>query len=192
MRNSSNKWKCAALVFVTIMIAPYSAVAKPEFLAAFLAEYPEVVGTRLESCNVCHTNPPRRNPYGTDFNLAGRVFSSIESFDSDRDGADNLSEIMGLTFPGDASDGPNSTPIPTASPTLTAVPTPTILPGACHGDCNGNGAVAINEVILAVNIALGEAAVEVCSLADDNDNDQVSINELIDAVNRMLYGCPPQ
>jgi len=99
---------------------------------------------------------------------------------------------MGLTFPGDASDGPNSTPMPTASPTLTAVPTPTVLPGPCYGDCNGNGDVAINEVVLAVNIALGEATVDACSLVDDNGNDQVSVNELINAVNRMLYGCPPQ
>ncbi len=214
MRNSRMERASAALVLMVTMIMPYSASARPDLYQEFLAEYPAVVGTRLESCNVCHTDPPRRNPYGTDFNLAGRVFSAIESTDSDGDGADNLSEIMALTFPGDPLDGPNSSPIPTATPTHTLLPTatpsptntsgptntprptntrlptPTIVPGPCYGDCNGNGAVAINELVIAVNIALGNATVDACSIADDDGNGQVSISELVKAVNRALYGCP--
>ena len=66
------------------------------------------------------------------------------------------------------------------------------MPGPCYGDCNRNGAVAINELILAVNIALGLATTEKCPLADDNDDGAVGINELVRAVGRALYGCPPQ
>lgn len=212
MRSSSKQFAWAAvLALLAVVIAPYSASARPEFFEAFLAEYPFVVGTRIESCNVCHTNPPRRNAYGTDFNLAGREFSVIESTDSDEDGFDNITEIMALTFPGDADDNPNSatatpthTLVPTSTPsptntmgptntptrTNTRKPTPTIVPGPCYGDCNDDGMVAINELILAVNINLGNASVDACMLADDNGNGQVSIDELIKAVNRALYGCP--
>jgi len=216
MRNRSKNWAWLVMALAMISIGPSSAVAKTEFFGAFLEKYPFVVGTRLADCTVCHTIPPRRNPYGTDFNLAGRVFSAIESIDSDGDGADNISEIMGLTFPGDASDGPNSTPMPTATPTPTRTatrvatptntvgptntprptntrgPTPTIVPGPCYGDCNSNGLVAVNELILGVNISLEIASVDRCPLADADDNGQVSISELIKAVNRALYGCPPQ
>jgi len=213
MRNSGNQLVGAAVLYAALAIAPSAAVARPDIYADFLEEYPFVVGTRLESCNVCHTNPPRRNPYGDDFNLAGRVFSAIESLDSDGDGASNISEITGLTFPGDPNDGPNSTPMPTATATRTATrvptptntvgptntprptntrgPTPTIVPGPCYGDCNDNGAVAVNELILGVNISLELVSVDRCPLADADGNGQVSISELIKAVNRALYGCPP-
>jgi hypothetical protein len=214
MRNSSKQIAWAGIALLAVVSAPNSVSAKPEFFEAFLAEYPFVVGTRIESCNVCHTMPPRRNDYGTDFNIAGRVFSVIESTDSDNDGFDNITEIMALTFPGNPDDNPNSTPAATATPTHTFAPTstpsptnttgptntprptntrkptPTIVPGPCYGDCNENGVVAVNELILAVNINLGNASVDVCMLADDNGNGQVSIDELIKAVNRNLYGCP--
>jgi hypothetical protein len=183
----------AALVLAFSLIAPVSARAKPEFFEEFRAEYPWVVGTRLDTCNVCHTSVPRRNPYGTDFNLAGRQFSVIEPFDSDDDGADNLTEIMALTFPGDASDVPGAPATSTATPipSHTPVPTATTGPAACDGDCNGDGVVTINEVILAVNIGLGTIAVEECPAADANGDGQVTINELVRAVNLGLTGCPP-
>ena len=66
-------------------------------------------------------------------------------------------------------------------------PTPTPLP--CAGDCNGNGSVAVNELVAGVNIALGSAAVDVCSACDTNGNGSVSVNELIAAVRRALDGC---
>ena len=59
----------------------------------------------------------------------------------------------------------------------------------CAGDCNGNGSVAINELITAVNIALGNTAIDACAAADGNANGEVAINELIAAVNRALNGC---
>ena len=59
----------------------------------------------------------------------------------------------------------------------------------CAGDCNGNGMVAINELIVGVNIALGTAAVSQCASFDVNGDGQVAINELIAAVNSALGGC---
>ena len=61
---------------------------------------------------------------------------------------------------------------------------------ACAGDCNGDGAVAINELITGVNIALGSAQVTSCPSFDGNGDGNVAINELIAAVNNALNGCP--
>ena len=66
-------------------------------------------------------------------------------------------------------------------------------PGAvmgCVGDCNGNGAVAINELIVGVNIALGSTPLSSCPAFDANGDGMVGINELIAAVNNALNGCP--
>ena len=84
--------------------------------------------------------------------------------------------IRGLCQPGEATGGP--TPTPTVPPT-----------GACVGDCNGNGVVAINELIVGVNIALGNASVTQCESFDVNDNGTVAINELIGGVGAALNGC---
>ena len=214
MRSSNLSPTWTALTLVVSLIAPYSAGAVPEFLDDFKEEYPAVVGTRLDSCQVCHaeSGPPRRNPYGDDFNLVGRRFVPIESTDSDEDGSDNLTEILALTFPGNPLDGPNITPPATATPsptntpaatdtpvdsptptlTHTRKPTPTIIPGPCWGDCNEDGVVAINELVIAVRIALGDDTTDACPLIDDNEDGEVSINELVRAVNRALGGCPPQ
>jgi len=60
---------------------------------------------------------------------------------------------------------------------------------ACVGDCNGDGTVGINELILAVNIAIGSRAVVDCANVDANGNGVVAINELVGAVNNALNGC---
>lgn len=69
------------------------------------------------------------------------------------------------------------------------LPTPTVPPGSCVGDCNGDGAVSIAELIRAVNISLGQAPIGNCSAADRNGDGSVSIAELIAAVNSSLEGC---
>ncbi len=64
--------------------------------------------------------------------------------------------------------------------------TPT--PG-CVGDCNGDGMVLINELIIGVNIALNSQPVTACPAFDANHDGQVLINELIQGVNHALTGC---
>ncbi len=76
----------------------------------------------------------------------------------------------------------------TPTPTATALPTATP-PGTCAGDCNGDGTVTVNELIAAVNIALGSAAVEACAACDTDGDGMVSVNELVAAVNKTLNGC---
>lgn len=70
------------------------------------------------------------------------------------------------------------------------VPTPTVTPApTCAGDCNGDGIVAVNELVTGVNIALGTGAMNSCRSLDTNGDGMVSVNELIAAVARALNGC---
>lgn len=110
---------------------------------------------------------------------------------------------------GETCDEENDTCVPVA-PTATATPngtgtavTPTatgVTPGAtrtatatseiCPGDCNGDRIVAINELVLGVNIALARQPASACTAFDRNDDDRVIINELIAGVRNALTGCP--
>lgn len=62
---------------------------------------------------------------------------------------------------------------------------------ACGGDCDGNGAVSVAELVVGVRIALGAADVGACAAADANGDGAVSIAELIVSVHAALEGCPP-
>jgi hypothetical protein len=99
---------------------------------------------------------------------------------------------------------PTSSITPTPTPTVTGSPlptdgggtaTPTATPGTpgpagCPGDCNGDRMVVVNELILGVNIALGNTGVASCPVFDRDGNGQVAVSELIAAVNAALTGCP--
>ncbi|MEO8603122.1 MAG: hypothetical protein ABI629_11155 [bacterium] len=62
-------------------------------------------------------------------------------------------------------------------------------PPSCPGDCNGDSEVAINELIVGVNIALGTSPLSTCPAFDSSGDGSVTINELIAAVNAALTGC---
>ena len=58
----------------------------------------------------------------------------------------------------------------------------------CVGDCNGNGVVAINELVIGVNIDLGLQPVSACP-AFANSQNMVDIAQLVKGVNNALNGC---
>ena len=60
----------------------------------------------------------------------------------------------------------------------------------CGGDCNDDGAVSIGDLITAVNILFGRAAIETCRAVDADGNGIVTVNELVAAVGNGLRGCP--
>jgi len=60
----------------------------------------------------------------------------------------------------------------------------------CAGDCSGDGAVTVRELITSVNIALGNALLSVCPTSDADDNGKVTVSDLVTAVNNALNGCP--
>ena len=100
----------------------------------FFNTYPQLIGTRLDGCEVCHARsmagaPGQANvcdtchaltdygrksgnkltPYGMDYLKHGRsaaALAAIEKLDSDGDGASNIEEIAALTNPGDAQSVP--------------------------------------------------------------------------------------
>jgi len=94
---------------------------------------------------------------------------------------------------------PTETPTETATPTVTDTPTetptptqtPTMTPIPCAGDCNDDRTVAINELIQAVNMALGTAPPSACPAIDGSGNQVVTVDELVAGVDSALNGCPP-
>ncbi|MGH7786790.1 MAG: FG-GAP repeat domain-containing protein [Candidatus Binatia bacterium] len=60
----------------------------------------------------------------------------------------------------------------------------------CAGDCDCSGAVSVNELVLAVGIALSAPAQISCREADLDASGKLTINELIAAVRSALDGCP--
>jgi cysteine-rich repeat protein len=59
----------------------------------------------------------------------------------------------------------------------------------CVGDCGGNGAVTVNEIITMVNIALEAAPISACPAGDANMSNTITVNEILAAVNNFLLGC---
>lgn len=79
-----------------------------------------------------------------------------------------------------------ATPRPSATPT----PSPSSPPApGCVGDCDGTGAVAVNNIITLVNIALGNTPVTACEAGDANHDNQITVDEILTTVNNALYGC---
>ncbi len=72
-------------------------------------------------------------------------------------------------------------------------PLAALLPSAleCAGDCNGNGTIGIDELVLQVAISLEAEPLARCQAADTNGDTLVSIDELIRGVSGALYGCVP-
>ena len=79
---------------------------------------------------------------------------------------------------------------PTPSPTPVRSPVASPTPPLCFGDCNSDGAIGIDELITAVNAALGGGPAQSCIGADRDGNGVVGIDELIALVLSALEGCP--
>jgi YVTN family beta-propeller protein len=95
--------------------------------------------------------------------------------------------------------GPETTPTPSLTPTKTptflhgegGTPTHTVpRPAPCLGDCNGDNRVSIDEIIMAVNIALGTVSIETCRPCDGDMDGLVTVEELVKAVANAVGACP--
>jgi hypothetical protein len=122
---------CVAITLILLgLTQPMPALASSAHLFTARALYPHLVGTRLDSCSLCHTAYlPLLNYYGLTLWAYDHNFEAIEPYDSDGDGWSNLDELLALTNPGDPYDRPGSpTPRPTETVEPTHTPTPTIPP----------------------------------------------------------------
>ncbi len=73
-------------------------------------------------------------------------------------------------------------PTPTPSPTVTPI-------SSCAGDCNGNGAVSVGEVLTGVSMALEATPLAVCGVFDTNGDNRVTIEENVRSVDGAT-ACP--
>jgi hypothetical protein len=74
---------------------------------------------------------------------------------------------------------------PTASPT----PLATVSPAPCTGDCNSDGQVTVDELLVSTSIALGRTAFADCPAACSTPP-TVTIDCLTRAVGNAIGGCP--
>jgi len=95
-------------------------------------------------------------------------------------GAAGSSYLVDAAATDDAGDVQDFDTLGTISVALTPV---------CPGDCTNDAAVSVEELILGVNIALGNADVGDCSALDSNGSGTIDVNELVSAVNAALQGC---
>lgn len=66
----------------------------------------------------------------------------------------------------------------------------TVSSAACAGDCGQDGEVTVEELVLMVNIALGNGSVSQCMPGDSNGDGSITVEEIVKAVNNALNGCP--
>jgi hypothetical protein len=59
----------------------------------------------------------------------------------------------------------------------------------CIGDCNGKRSVTVDELLIMVNIALGNPPVTTCEAGDANHDGHITVDEILTAVNNALNGC---
>jgi hypothetical protein len=88
---------------------------------------------------------------------------------------------------------PTSTPteVVTATETQEPTPTPTMEPPlVCIGDCDGGGDVTVDELMVGVQIALGEEDLAECEFFDSDGDEKVTVDELVFGVFNALDGCP--
>ncbi|MGH7789325.1 MAG: hypothetical protein ACRERC_20815, partial [Candidatus Binatia bacterium] len=63
------------------------------------------------------------------------------------------------------------------------------LPIPCVGDCGGDGAVSVADLVTGVGVALGGRALAACPAFDPDGSGAVTVAELLAAVNAALRGC---
>jgi hypothetical protein len=59
----------------------------------------------------------------------------------------------------------------------------------CPGDCSGDGAVTVEEILLGVNLAL-TGGITGCAAGDSNGDQQIAVPEVVEHINNALHGCP--
>jgi hypothetical protein len=137
---------------------------------------------------VMNANGTNGDNLGGPFSVSGAPFSCTNLAAGDAAGAAIVGAAVELDQPVLGDVVVTSAQVALEPPTPTPTPTPVI----CVGDCDGNGAVTIDELIAMVNIALGSAPVSTCPAAAclAGFEAPVDITCIISAVNYALSSCP--
>jgi alpha-D-xyloside xylohydrolase len=73
---------------------------------------------------------------------------------------------------------------------LAATVAPPAAVAACTGDCDGDGAVTVDDLLTMVNVALENTPVGQCAAGDADGDHAIAIDEILIAVNYALTSCP--
>ena len=123
------------VALVGLLAQAGTATAVSSYMNSFRTTYPTAVGSRIDSCLVCHTttnaSPSTRNVYGSAYGNANHSFTAINAADTDGDGYTNQVEITQFFFPGNAADHPVAATLPTV--TIAATDTIATEAGATTG-----------------------------------------------------------
>ena len=60
---------------------------------------------------------------------------------------------------------------------------------ACGGDCDGDGAVSIADLVTMVDIALGQMSMDACTAGDMGSDGEIGVADVVGAVGHALDGC---
>ena len=92
----------ARLAIIFSLLFSSHAFALPAIQSAFVAKYPAVAKTKLDSCTTCHSPLVDGfvNAYGAALKNAHLDFGAVEKLPSVVAGKTNLEQINGLAFPG--------------------------------------------------------------------------------------------
>jgi len=98
-------------------------------------------------------------------------------------GNNNFNGLLGITAsPGyDLASGLGT---PDVAALIAAATAP-----SCAGDCNGDGIVTVNELLVGVDLLLTGGSPGACLALDANKDGVITVGELITATNRVLNGC---
>jgi len=141
--------------------------------------YGEIVVLELPTPTASPTDTPNATPTDTPTMTPTNSPSATNTATP----TDTPSATVTSTPTNTATAAPSSTatPTPTASPTRTSIP--------CVGDCDGDGEVTVNELIVMVNIALGNTPLTGCVAGDADHSGDITIDEILRAVNNALHSC---
>lgn len=160
-------------------------------------ETPEDTATPTETATAADTETPTEGPTAvatfTPVDTATPVDTETPTETPSAMPTPTNTETPTETPAATGTDTPSATPTDTETPAQTPTDTPTQTPTPeppCPGDCDGDGQVTVDEIVTAVNIALGTAPLTQCPAADDNGDGNVTVDELVRAVSAALNGCP--
>jgi hypothetical protein len=115
----------------------------------------------------------------------GRVFV-VRLIDHDYPGARGALETVIATLKGLQM-------IPQLSPIVSVWTAPLYDGSACCGDCNGNQATTVDELVYAMNRVLSpvfDGDPGACPAGDADENGGIFVNDLVLSVNSLFSGCP--
>jgi hypothetical protein len=119
---------------------------------------------------------------------AGEWVLRVAAFD---EGGGEVFHDVAISVVGEGPPLPSLTPTATATPTSLAT-TLSPSPGSvrCPGDCNRDRTVGLDELVKAIQIALGKGSMVQCpGLACGDGTDRVTIECLVQAVGSAMSGC---